>query len=676
MKRIAVFFTLFAGFAAAGEALTSVADAQRIPLEELTKPRPFDFTGTVLIADTSWCIFSDSTGGIMIFHERPLSSGMKPWDFVRVTGEMLIFNPDKSRRFVSSKIETLRHGVTLPPVDASAKDVEAGRFDFKFVRMKGVLSSLVKDEVAPNYTWARLRTADGDMMLTINQRALHAHSIKELTDAEVEVAGLSTPVSGLRRSLGRSLRVYDAGDIRVIAAPPEDPFAAPLLSDDTIAQHRQRTSGDVIAISRNAFFLRTDIGRIIKVVPVPEVPLPHVGDAVIAAGFPKHVPYQLSLAEAIVKVSGKSRKPVEKPHRVGIAELFTDNTGQRCFNTRSTGNFLSLQGKVKSATDDELELSDGENTIFVMIGAARDRLGDMPEVGSVVEATGLCWSEFHNNYESDIYPAFLRFTLYPHDAGDIRVIASPPWWTPFRLAALVLLLAALLAVSFAWNLAVNRKAERRGRELYEERASHAIAEKKVEERTRLAVELHDSLSQTLTGIAMQLEVGNNSTAQTMLAACRSDLRRCLWDLRSRTFEEKDMTEAIERTLAPHSVGAKMSVRFNVPRERLSDSLMHAILHIVRELVVNAIRHGKAKEIKIAGECHGGTISFSVKDNGFGFDPSAAPGPAEGHFGLLGIRERLKSLHGTITIESRPGSGTRAMAVIKLPDSPARPSRPT
>ena len=53
----------------------------------------------------------------------------------------------------------------------------------------------------------------------------------------------------------------------------------------------------------------------------------------------------------------------------------------------------------------------------------------------------------------------------------------------------------------------------------------------------------------------------------MLTSCRSDLRRCLWDLRSRTFEEKDMTEAIERTLEPHSVDAKISVRFNVPRGR-------------------------------------------------------------------------------------------------------------
>ena len=667
MKRIAtLLFALLAGLASAGEALTSIAEAKGIDLEELTAPRAFNFTGTVLVAKNGWCILSDGTGGTPIIPEGSLSSRMKQWDVVRVTGEMLIVDSDKSRRFVSHKIEILRHGVPIPPMDASVKDVETGRLDFKFVRIKGVLSLFVKDEVDPDFTWARLRTADGNLLLAIDARVLQTRTIQDLTDADAEIVGLSTPVSGLRRSLGRYLRVNIPDDIRVLKPPPKDPFVAPPLLEFNVTQHRQRISGDVIAISHNHFFMRTGIGRIIKVVPAAEDPAPHVGDMVIVAGFPEHVPYWLCLDEAVVKISGTSSKPATKPHHATIASLFTDSAGRRCVKALTTGNCLTLRGKVVAATENELEMSDGENSIFVVIGTVRDRLRDTPEVGSVVEATGLCWSEFHNKYESDIYPTFLRFTLYPHDATDIRILASPPWWTPFRLLMLVLVLAFLLAGSFIWSIALNRKAERRGRELYEERASHAIAGKKVEERTRLAVELHDSLSQTLTGIAMQLEVGNTDTAKTMLTACRSDLRRCLWDLRSRTFEEKDMTEAIERTLEPHSIGAKISVRFNVSRERLSDSLTHNILHIVRELVVNAIRHGKATEVKVAGECHEDVISFSVKDNGNGFDPDAAPGPNEGHFGLLGIRERLKALNGTLEIESARGAGAKFKITILNP----------
>ena len=148
-----------------------------------------------------------------------------------------------------------------------------------------------------------------------------------------------------------------------------------------------------------------------------------------------------------------------------------------------------------------------------------------------------------------------------------------------------------------------------------------------------------------------------------LAACRRELKDCLWDLKSRTFEEKDMTEAVNRTIAPHVGDAKTTVRFNVRRSRLSESKAHAVLSMVRELVVNAVRHGKAKRIWIAGECSDGHISFSVRDDGCGFDPAAALGPREGHFGLQGIRERVLDANGTIEINSAPDCGTKVTIVI-------------
>ena len=649
--------------AVAGGTLTTVAEGNSVPLEDITTPRDFDFTGTVLHASEKSLDFADESDGTIIFPDGAFQLVPRQWDIIHVSGKMMVVDWDKSRRFVSQKIEVVRHGSAIPPIDASLPEINAGRFNFKFVRLRGVFASCVRDEVAPDVFWATLNTDGGRCLLAINASALATRQDRALTDSEVEVVGLPIPISGLRQSLGKCIRVYSSASIKVLKPPPPSPLDAQPFSEANCSPHRQRISGDVVATARNLFFLRTGIGRIIKVVPVPGDPMPHIDDTVIVAGFPEYVPYWLCLSEAIVKVTGRSENPVGEALLTSISDLFTDSTGRKRFMTPITGHRLTLQGKVVAATENELEISDGENSLFIMIEAIRDQLTKMPKVGSLVEATGLCWSEFHNKYESDIYPTFLRFALYPHDAADIRVLASPPWWTPFRLMVLVLILVALLALSLAWSVAVNIKAERRGRELYEERASHAIAEKKVEERTRLAVELHDSLSQTLTGIAMQLDVGNNDTAKTMLTSCRGDLRRCLWDLRSRTFEEKDMTEAIERTLEPHSVGAKIAVRFNVPRERLSDFTTHNILHIVRELVVNAIRHGKATEIKVAGECHDDTISFSVKDNGCGFDPSAAPGPAEGHFGLLGIRERLKALQGTIAVESAPGAGSKFKITI-------------
>ena len=119
-----------------------------------------------------------------------------------------------------------------------------------------------------------------------------------------------------------------------------------------------------------------------------------------------------------------------------------------------------------------------------------------------------------------------------------------------------------------------------------------------------------------------------------------------------------MNEAVNRTLVPHVENISLSVRFNVPREILSESTVHAILKIIRELSANAIRHGMATELKIAGEYHGGDISFSVTDNGHGFDPMTAPGANEGHFGLLGIQERLEEFNGSMKIASLSGKGTK------------------
>ena len=96
---------------------------------------------------------------------------------------------------------------------------------------------------------------------------------------------------------------------------------------------------------------------------------------------------------------------------------------------------------------------------------------------------------------------------------------------------------------------------------------------------------------------------------------------------------------------------------------------------MRELVVNAIRHGKADRIRIAGSIEGRKLLLSVHDNGCGFKPDSAPGIAEGHFGLQGIRERIDELGGTFEIASAPGKGAKAKVVMTLPAETQGDERP-
>ena len=77
-------------------------------------------------------------------------------------------------------------------------------------------------------------------------------------------------------------------------------------------------------------------------------------------------------------------------------------------------------------------------------------------------------------------------------------------------------------------------------------------------------------------------------------------------------------------------------------------------------------------MKIAGCIENGQLLFSVQDNGCGFNPDTCPDGAQGHFGLEGIRERIRPMHGTLTITSSSGKGTRAVVTIPL-RNPANPS---
>ncbi len=301
------------------------------------------------------------------------------------------------------------------------------------------------------------------------------------------------------------------------------------------------------------------------------------------------------------------------------------------------------------------------------------------KLGLVMRVTGVCDPVLETDSEKASAPQFKGITIALLPGDGIRIEKPLSIWTVQNLVIAIIPLLFIIALISAACVIQKILYDKRGRQLFAERVAHVRAQTKTEERTRLATELHDAVSQTLTGVALQIDSANIvnrgenpaltkclATARQLLALCRRELRDCLWDLRSRTFDEKDMTEAVSRAIAPHVGGAKTAVRFNVPRSILSESKVHCILSIVRELVVNAIRHGKATKIWIAGECSDGRISFSVRDNGCGFDVASAPGPGEGHFGLRGVGERVRAAKGTLLVESAPGEGTKA--TITLPEA--------
>ena len=657
--------------------IRTVEEANRIVVKGHHHPMAFDFTGTMLSTsrrhdeNAKCCIFFDGTDGAEMF-----STGSNAFDFARgervhIRGQVYA-SSEYQLHFKVEHAEKLGRERLPDPVSATGEAIANGSLVYRSVKARGVVQSVLPDDIDPRFAWIILRTEDKAITASVSRDSRNISWLESLLDAEVEMSGLAMPFLGWRQPLGMRLMVTDDDELAVLKPAP-DPFAAPKLSN-RISPHRQREEGRVVAVAKSRFFMRTSSRhRLVSVCPVSGQPQPRTGNLVTASGFAAMDPFRIQLQAAVVRIDSPASYRRSDAKQVDVERLFGTPDGREKINTELNGAIICLSGKVVSTSelhergDGVMRLECGRRQFYVDASAVWNDLAERPEPGCVVDATGLCVVEFEDVSPGTAFPRFRRFTIVPRDADDVRIAARPPWWTPLRLLILVAALVAVLAGLGVWNFMLNRKAERRGRELYDEKIGHALAEQKVEERTRLAVELHDSVSQTLTGVALQLDGGEIDTAKTMLAACRGELRRCLWDLRSRTFEEEDLTEAVERTIAPHLNGAKANVRFNVPRERLSETTVHAVLRIVRELVVNAIRHGGAKHVKIAGECHDGTISFSVRDDGAGFDPATAPGPEQGHFGLLGVRERLEDFNGELKVESEAGKGAKATVTMTLHD---------
>lgn len=570
--------------------------------------------------------------------------------------------------------------IILAATLVNARQVASGDFIGQRVTIRGVVSAAVQDDLDDGFNWLLINTSEGTVCASTDNCVHPLEELRPLLDAEIELTGVVQRFTHWRKFLGCQM-LFDnpaEGDMIVVTKPaPADPFAAGSLTDSS-NPHRQTTVGTVIARTGDSFFIRQD-NSFLHIIPTETAPLPKVGSTVTVSGFVQHHQLIPLLIEALWRTEPGVPATPEPATELTVEQLFRtesmpnpDGNTHRFADTTHCGSIIRLTGMVESvvgATRDFVgfRLNGEGGSVFIdLSGFDRDSI-EFPEAGAVVSVAGLCYGDFDTGRNA-VFPRFLGFSVIPRTADDIVIVKHAPFWSITRLAialAVFVLIAGGLAV---WSAMLSRLSNKRGRELAREQIRGARAELKVEERTRLAVELHDSISQTLTGVALQIDAAAGAdgegtktflaTARNMLSSCRQELNGCLWDLRSRTFEEKDMTEAVQRTLAPHVGNAKLTVRFNVPRERLSEQTAHAVLRIIRELGVNAVKHGHAKTIKIAGEFHDDTISFSVTDDGKGFDTSTAPGPAQGHFGLQGVRERLNEFNGTIRCDSEPGCGAK------------------
>lgn len=559
-----------------------------------------------------------------------------------------------------------------------------------FVTAEGRLAGAYQDDVDEVFVFLVLERDDSFTYAFIktNDTAGVLRNLQPLIGRTIALSGHEiTPTIINRIVTKRQISVSSLADIRIASGEESDRFAVPSLSEappslnDLATPSPRKTAGTVAAKWQNKAILRASVRDSILVEFRDGIDTPAIGEPIEVAGTPVTDLYRIHLDEAVWRRSDAATIQPNKPVDIPLTTLFRHH-GVFIMNPQFFGKTLSVKGTLREFVTDEngnkrLLLEDDGFTIQIDCSNAPDALGI--QLGSVVSATGVCVLDSDAWRPSAPFPKNKSLFLVARGPNDIVVLKSPPWWTPAKFIAAASAMGGVIVLILIWNAALRVLVRRRTREAIKAQERKLESELRVAERTRLAADLHDSFSQNLSVIgyhvaAMQTALagadnaasGRLSTVAKMIKSCLVDLRRCLWDLRNDVLDEPNFAEAIRRTVEPVARDAELHIRFDGRRALLSDATAHALLNVVRELVANAVAHGGAKNVRIAGEVHAGGMSLSVRDDGCGFDPAKRPGTGEGHFGIDGIKARLERLGGNLTIESSPENGTKAVVSIKMP----------
>lgn len=568
------------------------------------------------------------------------------------------------------------------PRAVSAAEFLGGSADSKRVEMEATVSDALSDETNPKFVFLVL-DADGETIYApVKCGTGNMSCVERLVGARIRARGVCDAyVPEPRRQLGRQLFIAGLGDIKVLRPAPSDPFDVPELGDTKLMTpaeisrlgHR-RIAGRILASwSDTESLLATPSGRLVRV-SFANRPAPASGTFAEVVGRPVSDVYRVNLERAKWRPSAPFDFAETSATNVTARDIMLGENGQVQVKPQFLGKTIVLRGMLRNRNGDTLNVEDGS---FLVPVVAPDANPDI-EPGSVVEATGICVLDVENWRPNAAFPQIRGFFVVC-GADGLRIVARPPWWTSGRLFAVIAILLAAVAAVLIWNRSLKALAERRGRALLRTQLGQIKSTLKISERTRLAAELHDTLAQNLTGVSMEISAAQRllpasapsaaiqhlEFASNAIASSRDELRNCLWDLRGEALDQPNMEKAVEFSIRPHVGDTSVAIRFRVPRARLSDALAHATLRIVRELTINAIRHGGAKTIRIAGCIDGYLLKFSVSDDGRGFDPESAPSIDQGHFGLQGIRERVDTFGGSIYIDSSPGRGTRVDVTVAI-----------
>ncbi len=253
-----------------------------------------------------------------------------------------------------------------------------------------------------------------------------------------------------------------------------------------------------------------------------------------------------------------------------------------------------------------------------------------------------------------------RWRLVPVGPGALLALAGVQDVSNSFISAVVeLVQAALKRTHLHARLA--EKEQQRSRLL------QAVLNAQEEERGRISRDLHDQIGQSLTalllGLDRNLETPDPSDLvklKELAAIALTDVRRIALDLRPSVLDELGLEAALRRFARDTTERYGLEVRVLVTLPKRLDRQEETVLYrVAQEALTNVVRHARASAASVVVTASRGGVQLVVEDDGIGFDPSSLS--AAEQIGLMGMRERLELLGGSLRLESAPGEGSSVYA---------------
>ena len=540
-----------------------------------------------------------------------------------------------------------------------------------------------------------------------------------LVGAHVRVRGTAAEAQNrsLRQLIAAEVYVPVLADFVVEKSEAINPFDEPVIPLNGLAQYRNDNSlsrrvhvRGTVTLQRlgESLFLQDASGGL--QVQSRELAAFSLGQVIEAVGFQSFDNFLPVLQDAAFRTTPEPRVDLT-PKPASVAEFQ---------NGLHHAELVSLKGNVMDRAVRHLRQSSApmgarttlvqqsDNFIFTAEADEPQGEGELSSilVGSTVLVNGVCLTEIDSDGKMK------SFRLLLGSPRDVRVIQKPSWFTPHRLLVGFAILGSVLIIIVTWTVMLSRtnstlnflihereeaqvelqqahdQLEHRVRERTAELKFQITSRKESElqfkgvlaERTRLAQEPHDTVEQTLTGIALQLDTAAklyerdaNSAlrhlelARNLMAKSQVEVRRSVWDLRSRALAQFDLAGALAASARQITTGTSMQVELETKglARLLPEVVEENLLRIGQEALTNVIKHSRANLTSIELEFGAEQVVLQIRDNGVGFAQESAVGPNEGHFGLLGMSERAKRLEGHLKVWSEPGKGTAVRVEIPL-----------